>query len=666
MQKLIFTFIILSFWYPAFVQSKINIGTSTNRPSFEWGKISQADLDMKVYRLDSSAAAVVLDNYGSMELGTDLPTTIYFKQHKRIKLFKKSAFESEGLVKIRYYESDFEHRVSFDVLRAQVIYPDGQIYILKDKDFLEEKINDKSFYKKILFPALQEGCVLEYEYQTVSKFTGRLKEWQFQENIPTRYSDFKISMPEFFGFVWAQHGAHRVEELPMEATFESVNLGILSNRIKIYNRHFVSESVPSVKPDAFMTTLSDYITAYNFQLAQYAYPGQGVKNYLKDWDGFSRDLYSENFGNFTKKSNYGDAWKDIKDEVMSLPTDSAKIEKIHGFIKNKMDWNDEKNFFPQESLNKAYKQKKGSSADINLLLVALLNEAGIKTTPLILGTRSYGRAIESYPIIDDYNYVLAYTERDGKPVFLDATDPLLPVNMPRMDALNGRGCVLDKKKPYWIDIVAPASSIQRIVNFELNADRSISGNLIGVYKGYDALLERHLVGSVEEMEKATKKHFTQLAPDIQIDSITKTNLRELNEPYKTNVYFKLPDAAGSAGDIFYINPTLFADLKENPFKQKERSYPVNIPYKQSRQYVVNFKIPQGYEVVDLPKNIKLILPDNAASFQYFISNTGNLIQVSVKLNINRLQYAADNYSPLKNFFDQVAAKQNEQVVLKKK
>ena len=666
MQKLIFTFIILSFWYPAFIQSKINIGTSTNRPSFEWGKISQADLDMKVYWLDSSAAAVVLDNYGSMELGTDLPTTIYFKQHKRIKLFKKSAFESEGLVKIRYYESDFEHRVSFDVLRAQVIYPDGQIYILKDKDFLEEKVSDKSFYKKILFPALQEGCVLEYEYQTVSKFTGRLKEWQFQENIPTRYSDFKISMPEFFGFVWAQHGAHRVEELPMEVTYESVNLGILSNRIKIYNRHFVSQNVPSVKPDAFMTTLSDYITAYNFQLAQYAYPGQGVKNYLKDWDGFSRDLYSENFGNFTKKSNYGDAWKDIKDEVMSLPTDSAKIEKIHGFIKNKMDWNDEKNFFPQESLNKAYKQKKGSSADINLLLVALLNEAGIKTTPLILGTRSYGRAIESYPIIDDYNYVLAYTERDGKPVFLDATDPLLPVNMPRMDALNGRGCVLDKKKPYWIDIVAPASSIQRIVNFELNADRSISGNLISVYKGYDALLERHLVGSVEEMEKATKKHFTELAPDIQIDSITKTNLRELNEPYKTNVYFKLPDAAGSAGDIFYINPTLFADLKENPFKQKDRSYPVDIPYKQSRQYVVNFKIPPGYEVVDLPKNIKLALPENDASFQYFISNTGNLIQVSVKLNINRLQYAADNYSPLKNFFDQVAAKENEQVVLKKK
>ena len=661
-----FFFFIFNFHSPVFVQLNDKSTETTNNKKLEWGKISQADFDMKVYPLDSSAEAVVLDDYGSMELGTDLPTFIYFKRHKRIKLFKKSAFESEGLVKIRYYESDFDHRVSFDVLKAQIIYPDGHTYVLKEPDFLSEKISDKSFYKKILFPALQEGCILEYEYEMGSKFTGRMKEWYFQQSIPTRYSDFTVSVPEFYGFVWARHGAHLVEELPMENTIVSANVSAYSNRIKINNRHFVSKFVPAVKPDVFITTMNDYITSYNFQLAQYAYPGEGVKNYLKDWDGFSHDLYNENFGNFTRKSNYSDAWKDIKDIVSSLTTDSAKIEAIHSFVKNKMDWNDEKEFFPQESLNKAYKQKKGSSADMNLLLVALLNEAGIKTRPVILGTRSYGKAIESYPIIDDYNYVLAYTERDGKPIFLDATDPLLPVNMPRLDALNGRGCVLDKKKPYWIDIVAPGSTIQRVVNFELDGERAISGNLLSVYKGYDALIERHLAGNVEELEKATKKHFTELAPDIQIDSISKTNLRELNEPYKTNVHFKLTDAAGNTGNVFYINPTLFADYKENPFKQKERNYPVDIPYKQSRQYVLNFKIPPGYEVSDLPKNIKLVLPDNAASFQYVITNTGNIIQASVKLNINQLQYAAENYSTLKEFFDQVAAKQNEQVVLIKK
>ena len=116
---------------------------------FEWGKISKADLDMKVYPLDSSADAVVLSNYGDMELGTDLPTYINFKVHKRVKLFKKSAFESEGLVKIRYYVRDKEHDVNFNILRAQIYYPDSRVVSLAEKDFLDEKVNEKVFYKKI-------------------------------------------------------------------------------------------------------------------------------------------------------------------------------------------------------------------------------------------------------------------------------------------------------------------------------------------------------------------------------------------------------------------------------------------------------------------------------------------------------------------------------------
>ena len=401
-------------------------------------------------------------------------------------------------------------------------------------------------------------------------------------------------------------------------------------------------------------------------MRQYAYPGQGIQNYFKDWDGFASDLYSGDFGNFMRKGNFSDAWKSVKDEVTVLPNDSMKVEMLHSFVKHNIEWNDEKRFVPQESFNKVYKQKKGNSADINLLLIGLLNEAGVKTYPMLIGTRSFGKPIEEYPIGDDYNYVIGYTEINGKPVLLDATDPLLGVNLIQLDALNGRGIVLDKKKPHWENIIAQTGIKQRVVNFDLDEDRTISGSMINVYKGYDAYIERHSGSSVEEFEKATKKYLTEEVQDIVVDSITRSNFRELNEPYKTNVKFKLQNAAGSVGDLMYINPTILADFRENPFKQKTRSFPVEIPYKQNRLLVVNFKIPTGFEVVDLPKNIKIALPDNDATFQYFISNNNNVIQASVKLNINRLQYATENYLPLKEFFDQVAAKLNEQIVLKKK
>ena len=128
----------------------------------------------------------------------------------------------------------------------------------------------------------------------------------------------------------------------------------------------------------------------------------------------------------------------------------------------------------------------------------------------------------------------------------------------------------------------------------------------------------------------------------------------------------MQNAADGTGDLLYFNPTMFADYRTNPFKQKERSYPVDMPYKQSKQLLVTLKLPNGYTVSELPQNTKLVLPDNDASFQYIISNNNSVVQVSVKLNINRLEYAAENYKSLKLFFDQVAAKLNEPIVLKKK
>ena len=646
-------------------QQKVHPSSVLKRASMSWGIIGQEDMSMKVYPLDSSADAVVLDNYGEISITID-PELVHYKTHKRIKIFKKSAFESEGLVRIPYYTAVYANKEEFETLRAQIIYNDGTIRPLNNKDFLDEKVNENFSVKKILFPALQEGCILEYEFSLTGKYSGPFRhDWNFQENIPTRYSDLKLSIPGYYGVVFGRSGDQPIKNIPESDETERTTGDV---RLTISKRHLYADSVPAVKADAFMTTLNDYTTTYHLQLREYIFPGEPKRPYMKDWDGFTRELYDGNFGNYSRKKNYSDAWVALTStqDLSSLTTDSMKIETIHRFVKNNMDWNDEKEFYPQESMSKIFKQKKGNSADINMLLVALLNEAGIKAFPLILGTRSHGKPIEEYPLETQYNYLLCYTELNGKPIFLDATDPLLPVNMPRLDALNGRGVVMDKKNPHWIDIVAPTGTVQRIVKYELDNKRNISGSINTNYKGYDALIERHKAGSTEAFEKATKTYFTKILPDIQIDSITKTNLRELNEPYRTNVYFKLEDAAGSVGDVMYLTPTMFFDYRTNPFIQKERNYPIDIPYKQNQQLVVILKIPEDYIVTDMPKNIKLVLPGSDASFQYFINNTNNTVQATVKLNINRLQYSAENYKPLKDFFDQVAAKVNEPIVLKKK
>ena len=70
-------------------------------------------------------------------------------------------------------------------------------------------------------------------------------------------------------------------------------------------------------------------------------------------------------------------------------------------------------------------KKIGNAADINLLLVAMLNKAGIEANPVILSTRENGFIAMAHPSLSDCNYVVARAVVDGKQILLDATEPNL-------------------------------------------------------------------------------------------------------------------------------------------------------------------------------------------------------------------------------------------------
>ena len=63
--------------------------------------------------------------------------------------------------------------------------------------------------------------------------------------------------------------------------------------------------------------------------------------------------------------------------------------------------------------------------------------------------------------------------------------------------------------------------------------------------------------------------------------------------------------------------------------------------------------------------MNLGLPPEDARFTYAISSDEKTIKLMVKVQINKTVYAAKDYPFLKNFFNQVASKLDEMIVLKK-
>jgi predicted PilT family ATPase len=77
------------------------------------------------------------------------------------------------------------------------------------------------------------------------------------------------------------------------------------------------------------------------------------------------------------------------------------------------------------------------------------------------------------------------------------------------------------------------------------------------------------------------------------------------------------------------------------------------------------KLPEGFTVDELPKPKVIILPNNSGKYTYNVTLMGNTLNVVSMLQINKSLFIQEEYPNLREFYNQIVAKQAEQIVLKK-
>lgn len=91
---------------------------------------------------------------------------------------------------------------------------------------------------------------------------------------------------------------------------------------------------------------------------------------------------------------------------------------------------------------KAYTDKTGNVAEINLMLTSMLRYAGLEANPVLISTRSNG--IAYYPTIAAFNYVVSAVDISGELVLLDATEKYSNINVLPFRDLNWIGRLVKK------------------------------------------------------------------------------------------------------------------------------------------------------------------------------------------------------------------------------
>ena len=148
--------------------------------------------------LDSTTSAEVLYNKGEISFSIINSWEYKFVVVKRIKIYNKEGY-SQADVQLPYYIGERNpDKETLSNIKGTVYYEkEGKIEKekLKDSDIFDVDLNEFWKAKKFTLPKVQDGVIIQYSYSIESPHIGNLSNWIFQNSIPTRYSEYKTSIP---------------------------------------------------------------------------------------------------------------------------------------------------------------------------------------------------------------------------------------------------------------------------------------------------------------------------------------------------------------------------------------------------------------------------------------------------------------------------------------
>jgi len=650
--------------------------------NIKFGKVSKEELLETKYEKDSSAVAAVL--YRKKRVSYDYIEAKGFvlvtRVHERIKIYNKEGFKY-ATIRERLYKSGSD-RVSISGLKAYTYnIENGKVVKqkLSKSDTFSESVSKYYNEEKFTMPNIKEGSVIEYEYIVDSPFTYSIDEIYLQYDIPIKNQNIKISMPEYYSFKPNMKGylqvAPKISTESDQIVFVNKtrsNSGGFSATSTNYSTNAVDytvnvseynmKDVPALKKESFVNNMNNYRASVNYELQYVQFPQQPREAYATTWESVVKKIYdSDNFGEQLKSTSY--LKNDLETVLENVSDPQEKIAKIFFHIQKHMNWNKYYGKYTDLGVKKAYREKKGSVADINLILVAMLREAGLEANPVLVSTRDNG--VPLFPTNKGFNYVVASVKLDGNVILMDACNKYTTPQILPTRALNWFGRLIKKDGTSQSISMFPKKPSKESCLMQVSIDEKglVKGRMRKSYLDYKAYIFRNKNNSISEddyLEKLESKN-----EGMEISSYEIKNKKALGQPIMEKFSLSVENQADIIGNKIYFSPLFFNTKTKNPFKLEERNYPIDFAYPWQEKYALTITIPEGYKVESIPENMSIGLQDKMGSFIYKIVEVDNSLQVMVDLKVNVAVIPANNYKEVKEFYKKIVEKETEKVVLSK-
>jgi hypothetical protein len=603
--------------------------------TIEFGRLAKEDFEVPS-KIDTSFGAIV--QYDKSELkveGSDL----FIKRVKRIQILntKRLFYADQGPI--------IHNRSSVLNIEAYSYYlSDGRVIRSKLdlKDITYKDLNNNFREINFLMPNVKPGCIFEYKYHLRIGANFYMTPWHFQEPIPVLWSEIQATVPNDYQYAIAKKGILDYYKTDKVKNFNNTKF------------KWIMKDVPAFTDEPYISSPINYRAAIEFQ---------GVNERMNSWSTLTNTIY-ENAEFCTSLRKKIDEVKGfISGVYSSSDNDEVKCKKIFKLVRESFLVDVNKDYVGfYKDLKSVMKSKNGSASEINLVLTACLIAANINASPVLLSTRDNGFINVNFPLIDRFNLALCSVNLGTKTILLDASDKNLGYAKLGPECYNGYARIINKQGSS-VDISADSILDKDVMSVKLTPlDNAIAVHIDNKMSYFNSLnfrkkYKQNSSGFVDELKKKLNI-FNAESLQVKLDS-----LNNLDEQILTSIDYIMDKQDDS---LIYINPFQWISENDNPFVNDARLYPIEFPSLTEKIYNFSMNIPAGYKLIERPETKIYSLDNkNSVTFELKCAEAKNSVVIRSKIKINKSFFLPEDYAGLKEVFDHIVKKHNEQLVFKK-
>lgn len=635
---------------------------------FPFGKTLLDELTMTTYERDTSASAVVLNEFGNAYISSGTYNLV-FNYHVKIKILKKDGLSRADFA-IPLYKSTTGKKEEVKDIRASTFNLENNRIEesgLDLRNIYSEDLNKYWDQKKFALPNVRVGSVIEIMYTIESPFIFNFRKWEFQTDIPKIYSEYWALIPGNYIYNITLKGFLKLSknESSLVSKCITIGSGYTASSADCARYKFAVKNVPAFIEEDYLTAKSNYLSAINFELSEIRHFDGRVDKITKEWKDAELELKKEQrFGGQLRRGK--DISQKINEVVAGISDPAEKARKIYNFIKTWYRWNETYGYFSEFGIKKAFDTKTGNIGDINLSLIAALNFGGLSADPMLLSTRRNGLPTEIHPVLSEFNYVVARVVIGDQVFLLDASDPFLMFGMLPERCINGKGRVFTDKGSFWEEL-KPKEKSKKItmLNLSLEQDGSFIGTIEHTYYGYRSVDQRKYIASFNSVDE----YLSSIKKKLPSTEIISHEIEGFDD-FESNITEKFEVIIEGFDDLnknnLLLNPFFTDKIESNPFKSNERLYPVDFGVPLERTMILTLNVPTEFELIGKPESNALVLPNSGGKFLFDITSRENQLQINYSLAINKTVFHSQEYQYLKELFSRIIQTQQSDLVFSRK